>query len=98
MAVALGTLAPVRGVALAGGVDVKTVTLFITAKFTCCATLVALGTVKSGRGPGCCDLKGFEGPPKIATPPVDLGAGFRVGVGTVGILNGCFEVVAKSTG
>ena len=35
VAVALGTLAPVKGVALAGGVDVKTVTLFITAKFTC---------------------------------------------------------------
>ena len=59
---------------------------------------MALGTVKSGRGPGCWVLIGAEGPPKIATPPVDLGAGFRVGVGTVGIRSGCFEVVAKSTG
>ena len=34
VAVALGTFAPVNGVALAGGVEVSTVTLFITAKLT----------------------------------------------------------------
>ena len=97
VAVALGTLAPVKGVALAGGVEVKTVTLLvITAKFTCCA-VVALGTAKSGRGPGCWALSGV-GPPRMATPPVVLGAGLRVGLGTVGILSGCFDVVAKSTG
>ena len=35
VAVALGTFAPVSGVAFAGGVEVSTVTLFITAKLTC---------------------------------------------------------------
>ena len=54
VAVALGTLPPVKGVALLGGLDVvKTVTLFITAKLTdpdpVAAPLPALGTANRGR-------------------------------------------------
>ena len=52
VAVALGTLAPLRGVAFVGGFEVvRMVTLFMAAKLTCWAALVAFGTANNGRGP-----------------------------------------------
>ena len=66
VAVARGTVPAVRGVPLAGGVLVNTVTLlFMTAKFTCCCCVVALGTANNGgreTGPLC-------RPPPLPPPP-----------------------------
>ena len=115
VAVARGTVPAVRGVPLAGGVLVNTVTLlFMTAKFTCCCWVVAFGTANNG-GRETGPLRrlppdGWLGAvPKMATgpeprPPELLGgprgptARFKLGLGTVGIRNGCLFVVTKSTG
>ena len=99
LAVARGIPPPAPSVTagFAGGFDVvKTVTLFMTARFTCWGPLWAFGTAKRGREIEVWPRIGalvVTGPPKSG-----LGPAVNVGLGTVGILRGCFEVVAKSTG